>query len=186
MKSILLILILICVGFISCDGRKSRSESLKSSIGEFKEKHSEVIHMEYYPKEHTEVVTDTLFANNVKVQVKNYSLPDESIWMAQNEKVIPKIEIRHRVFESEVVVSTAVKEIFNTHISAEQFKTVYSDEFWNHATLQHVWVNQELSTSKHIRIDMSFIDPSDNSYKLLRMTIDGQGGQQIHLIEEST
>ena len=62
MKNILIVLILVCVGFVSCDGRKSRSESLKKSVAEFNEKQSDVVIVSYYPKEYTEVVTDTLIS----------------------------------------------------------------------------------------------------------------------------
>lgn len=186
MKNNLIVLIFICLGFVSCDGRKSRSEALKSSIEEFNEKQSDVVIINYYPEEYTEVVTDTLISNYVNVHIKNYSLASESLLISYSDHKIPKIKKQHRVFESEVVVSTPSKEILNTHISAEQFKFIDSDEFWNHATLEHVWVNQELSTSDDIKLDMSFIDPSNDSYKIYRMSINESGQKNIKLIEERT
>jgi len=186
MKNILIVLILVCVAFVSCDGRKSRSESLKTSVEEFNERQSDVVIVSYYPKEYTEVVTDTLIYNNVKVHIKNYSLPNESLFMSIIDKAVLIKQKQHRVFESDVVISTPSKELLNTHISAEQFKSMYPDEFWNQATLEHVWVNQELSTSNDVKLDISFINPSDNSYKLYRMSIDGDGQQEIELIEERT
>ena len=186
MKKILILVILICVGFVSCDGRKSRSEALKSSIEEFNKKQSDLVIITYYPKEYTEVVTDTLIANYVNIHVKNYSLASESLLISINDQKIPKIRKEHRVFESEVVISTPLKEILNTHISAELFKNTFYDEFWNHATLEHVWVNQELSKSNDIKLDISFIDPSNNSYKIYRMSIDENGHKNVKLIEERT
>jgi hypothetical protein len=106
--------------------------------------------------------------------------------MLENDKSNPNSNKQHRVFESEIVISTPSKEILNTHISAAQFKSMYSDEFWNHATLEHVWVNQELSTMSDIKLDMSFINPSNNAFKLYRMSIDEVGQQTIELIEERT
>lgn len=186
MKNIFFIIVIISIAFISCDGRKSRSEALKASVEEFNEKQSESEIITYYPKEYTEVVSDTLISNKVKVHIKNYSLLNESIVMLENYKSIPNSNKQHRVFESEIVVSTPSKEILNIHISAKQFKSSYSDEFWNHATLQHVWVNQDLSTINDIKLDMSFINPSNNSYKFYRMSIDEHGQQRIELIEERT
>ncbi len=186
MKNILLVLIIVSIGFVSCDGRKSKSVSLKESIKEFKERQSEVEIINYYPDEYVEVVTDTIISNNVKVHIKNYSLSNESVLMSVNEHSTSKNQKQHRVFESDIVVSTPTKEIFNAHISAEQFKSINTDAFWSNATLQHVWVNQELSTSNDIKLDMSFINPKENTYKLYRMSIDENGQQQIDFVEERT
>ena len=185
MKNFLIVIILFCAVLSSCDGRKSPSEALKSSIAEFNKKQLILEVITYYPKEYTEVVTDTIIANDVKIHIKNYSLNDDGILMASSN-TSNKIKKQHRVFTSEIVISTPTKELFSTEISAEQFKSLYSDVFWNNATLQHVWVNQELSTSDDIKLDMSFINPKDNSYKLYRMSIDGNGKQHIDFIEERT
>ncbi|MGJ8593621.1 MAG: hypothetical protein ACSHXF_13805 [Aquaticitalea sp.] len=182
MKNILLVLFLACVGFVSCDGRKSRSESLKASVAEFNEKQSEIPEVNYYPNEYTEVVTDTIISNGINVHIKNYSLLDKSILMSATENG----QKEHRVFESEVVISTATKEILNTRISVEMFKSESSDSFWNSATLQHVWVNQELSSSMDVKLDMTFINPTNDTYKLYRLSIDDNGQQQMELIEERT
>ncbi len=188
MKNIVLALILVCVAFMSCDGRKSKSVSLKESIEEFKQKQLLIETINYYPKEYTEIVTDTILSDKVKIHIKNYSLSNDGIPMLANAKDGTTKEKQHRVFMSEIIISTASssKEIFSTKISAEQFKSLYSDVFWNNATLQHVWVNQGLSTLGDIKLDMSFINPKDNSYKLYRMSIDGTGKQHIDFIEERT
>lgn len=186
MKNIFLVLILISIGFISCDGRKSRSEALKSSIKDFNEKQADVVVVSYYPKDYTEVVTDTIICNSVNVHIKNYSRLDKSLLISVNDKTKPKSKKEHRVFESDVVVSTPTRELLKIHISAEQFKSIDPDIFWNHATLQHVWVNQELSTIDYIKLDMSFINPSNNSYKIYRMSINKSGQKETSLIEERT
>lgn len=185
MKNLILIFAIGCVAFLSCDGRKSKSESLKISIEEFNQKQSIIELVTFYPKDYTEVVTDTLISNKVKVHIKNYSLPDETIAMSSSDFNTKNDHKVHRVFESEVAVSTPTKVIFNTHISAEQFKSISTDDFWNNATLQQVWVNQELSTTQNIQLEMSFINPKENSYKLYRMSIDESGHQQLKLIEQS-
>lgn len=78
----------------------------------------------------------------------------------------------------------ASKDVFRTHISAKQFKLLDSDLFWNTATLQHVWVNQDLSTVDDIILDMSFINPKNNAYRLYRMSIDLYGQESVNLIEK--
>ena len=106
--------------------------------------------------------------------------------MSESKSVPILNKKQHRIFESDIVISTPTKEILSTHISAEQFKLYNADAFWNNATLQHVWVNQDLSTSENIKLDISFINPHNNSYKLYRMSIDENGHQKIDFIEERT
>ena len=186
MKNFFIIIVLMSFVFVNCDGRKSKSEALKESIAKFKKNQSAVETVYYYPTEYTEVVTYTLISNKVNVYIKNYSLLNKSISISVEDHTNDTNKTEHRIFESEVLVSAPNKEILKMHISAEKFKSMYSDDFWNHATLQHVWVNQELSTSEDIQLDMSFINPSDHSFKLYRMSVDSHGKHQINLIEEQS
>lgn len=186
MKNIILLIALISIGFISCDGRKSKSVALKESIEAFNQDQSNFETVSYYPKEYSEVVTDTIISNELKIHIKNYSIDNEAVLISTLEKTSPKMTTYHRVFESEIVVSTPTKTIFSGWISAAQFTETSSDAFWNNATLQHAWVNQELSTLEQVQVDVSFINPKENSYKLFRMSIDVDGQKHINLIEENS
>lgn len=186
MKTVFFVIAVISIGFLSCDGRKSKSVSLMESIEEFNQNQSNLETVGYYPKEYTEVVTDTLIADKFKIRIKNYSLENEAVLFTSVENIKPNKIAYHRVFESEIVVSTSTKTIFSGLISAALFKESSKDLFWNNVTLQHAWVNQELSTSDQVKVDVSFFNPEDNSYKLYRMSIDIEGQQQINLIEENS
>ena len=185
MTRFLLLLAILSVSFISCDGRKSKRESLKQSIAEYNKRQSAIEIATYYPKEYTEVVTDTLISNHLKIHIKNYSVEDQSILISSTEKGNLKNSNFHRVFESEVTVVSSTKVIFYTHISAKEFEPHSSDVFWNDATLQHVWVNQELSSKKYVLLNISFINPKDNSYKWYQMSIDMDGNKELKLIEDN-
>src|SRR5690606_8913551 len=150
---------------------------------EFNLKNIEFETVNYHPEAYVEIVTDTLISNGMNVHIKNYSLLDEQI-LISNKNIGNSKEFKYqRVFESEIIVSNASKDILSTHISAKEFKTIDPDLFWDHATLQHVWVNQDLSTDVDIKLDISFINPTNNAYKLYRMSIDGNGKQTFNLIE---
>lgn len=184
MKNLFFIITIISVAFLSCDGRKSKSNALRDSIKEFNQNQSEIELVTFYPKEYTDLETDTLISNEVKVHIRNYSLDNETILISSSGNISSKKVNYHRVFESDIVISTPYKHILTTHISAEQFASKDSDAFWNNATLQHVWLNEELSTTHDIHLDMSFINPANKSYKLYRMSIDINGKQAINLIEQ--
>lgn len=181
MKNLVCLLVIFSIVFVSCDGRKNHNDLLQEAITNFSQKLEKVETITFYPKEYTEVATDTLISNKVSVHIKNYSLTEETILLAKSDNLINF----HRVFESEISINTKDKDILNTTINARNF-TNSEDLFWNNATLQQVWVNQELSTVEEINLEISFINPLDQSYKLYRMSVNENGQQQIHLIEEQS
>ena len=182
MRYLLLFLFFVAIVFSSCEGRKSKSVALKESIEKFNKEHSEQPQVVLFPNEYTEVVTDSIIANTFKVHIKNFSSPSETIEMISSEKKLTY----HRVFESEIAISIPGKDVLATRISAENFKSFKDDSFWDNATLQHVWVNQELSTETDLKLDISFIDPQDKSYKLYRMSVNIDGNYHTELIEQTS
>ncbi|WP_299391465.1 hypothetical protein [uncultured Gelidibacter sp.] len=184
MKHILLLVALMSIAFVSCDGRKTKKEALEQAVAEFNLKATPIQVVTYNPESYVEIVTDTIIANFVKVRIKNYALMDDQILISKTSSDHTKSINYQRVFESEVTISTATKDILNTHISAKQFQGLDTDPFWKNATLQHAWVNQELSSSDDIKLDISFINPNTTAYKLFRMSIAIDGQQTLNLIEE--
>lgn len=185
MKNPFLFLVLILIlGFFNCNGRQTKKEALEHAISQFNLKNPVLQKVNYHPETYVEIVTDTIIPNNVNIHIKNYTLLDEQILLSNSTNSASKEINYQRVFESEVIVSIASKAIFSTHISAKQFKKSAIDPFWDNATLQHVWVNQDLSTTTAIKLDISFMNPQNNNYKLYRMSIDPYGQQSLNLIEE--
>ena len=184
MKNVVLLVVSMSIVCLSCDGRLTKKEALEHAVSEFNLKSMPIEMVTYQPEAYVEIVTDTIISNSVKVRIKNYSLLEEQILVSDvTDKNSRRINYQ-RVFESEITISTATKDILITHISAKQFKTPDADPFWNHATLQHSWVNQELSTINAITLDISFVNPKNKAYKLYRMSIDSFGQHTLNLIEE--
>lgn len=184
MKNLLLLITLVSVICLSCDGRQTKKESLERAVATYNFKNTPLKVATYHPESYVEIITDTLISNSVKVRVKNFSLLDQQILVSETTDESSENLKYQRVFESEIKISTATKDILNAHISAKQFKATIDDPFWNTATLQHVWVNQELSNAKTIKLDMTFINPKNEAYKLYRMSVDINGQQTLYLIEE--
>jgi hypothetical protein len=182
MKDIVVIIALIAVVGLSCDSRKTKKESLEQAVSEYNLKTTPVPMATYHPESYVEIVTDTIISNSVKVRIKNYSLLDEQILISDATNGIKKLNYQ-RVFESEISISTSTKDILNTHISAKQFRANDADPFWDNETLQHAWVNQELSTVYNIALDITFINPQNDTYKFYRMSINSNGKQTINVIE---
>lgn len=182
MKYAALFFIILSICLTNCDSRTSHGDSLKRAISEFNDKQLQLDIITITPENYTEIVTDTLIDNDFNVHIKNYSVMDKNIIIntlqGSNQKTIDY----HRVFESEIAVATPQKTIFSTLISTEDFKT--NHPFWDRAILQHVWVNQEASTTTNVAIDIAFTNPQTKAYKLYQMSVDAFGKQQLLLKEE--
>ena len=184
MKKSILLILLISVAFLSCDRRGSAREHLQNSISEFNKKQTNIDIVTFYPQTYTEVKTDSIISNTFKVNIKNYSKMDSQIVLS-TKRIENKTKINyHRIFESNINIDIASNNLLNTTISAENFKGSSSSKFWNNATLEHVWVNQEASNTQEVNLSISFINPLSKAYKLYELTVNTKGEQRINLIEE--
>ncbi|WP_323788824.1 hypothetical protein [Psychroserpens sp.] len=184
MKRSILIIVLVAIAIFSCDRRESARENLQNSISEFNKKQTNLEVVTYFPEAYTEIQTDSLISNTFKVSIKNYAVMDSQI-LVSSEADDKKTKLNyHRVFESEIRIDLASKNIFDAKINAEAFKSASSSEFWDNATLEHVWVNQEASNTSEVNLGLSFINPNSNAYKLYELVVDTNGTQYINLIEE--
>ena len=186
MKKSILLILLLALAFISCDRRGSARENLENSISEFSKKHTSLDVVTYYPEAYTEVQTDSLISNTFKVSIKNYTKMDSQILLSSETDEHKTKTNYHRVFESEINITLASKNILNTTITAEDFKNSSQSEFWNSATLEHVWVNQETSNTKELNLGISIINPNSKAYKLYELVVDIEGKQNLYLIEENS
>ncbi len=184
MKKSMLLTLFIAIAFYSCDRRGSVRENLQQSISEFNENQTHLDIVTFYPEAYTEILTDSLISNTFKVSIKNYSKMDSQILMnSETDKKKTKTNY-HRIFESEITIALASKNILNTTISAEDFKDSSSSPFWKNATLEHVWVNQETSDTKEVNLGISIINPKSKAYKLYELVVNTEGEQNLYLIEE--
>lgn len=184
MKYFVIFLIVFNVFFMACDGRTSKSEFLKSAIFEFNETNEiQNVFVSYTPKEYTEIITDTIVENKVNVRIKNYSLMDENVIILPNKNT--QKSKYHRSFQSEIVVYSHSRIWFKTRLNAKTFADNKQGLFWNNATLQHTWVNQDESNEDNISLLVSFINPATKSYRLYQLYIDETGLYKTSLKENS-
>ncbi|WP_047545994.1 hypothetical protein [Psychroserpens sp. Hel_I_66] len=168
----------------SCDSRKSKIDRLKNSVSEFNNNQKSIDLIDYYPKDYTEIKTDSIISNTFKVSVKNFTLKDQGIVLNQSIKNLNRTSKVHRVFVSNIVVSVEEKIIYDRQISVEKIRDLKSSEFWNNATLEHVWVNQEQSNSEYLSLGVSVINPTNKAFRLYELLIDRLGNERLLLIED--
>lgn len=170
--------------FLSCDSKGSTKDRLKQSVSEFNKSQKLIDLKNYYPESYVETKTDSIISKTFSVTVKNYTLMDSEIFISESTKGLRKTSEYHRVFASDIIVSVSEKIIYDKHISAATFEGVSTSKFWQNATLEHVWVNQDDSNSKIVSLGISFINPKSKSSKLYEMQIDKNGNEYITLIED--
>ncbi|MEM5566040.1 hypothetical protein WNY78_13035 [Psychroserpens sp. AS72] len=183
-KTVLFIPIILLFVLTSCEGRKSKIDRINDAVLEFNNNQTLIDLRDYKPESYTEIKTDSIISKTFKVSIKNYAIMDQEILIKQTVKNSNKTSEFHRVFESDIVVAVEDKIIYDRHISVEKFRGFESSEFWNNATLEHVWVNQEASNTSTLSLGISVINPKNNGFKLYEILIDKTGNERLTLIED--
>ena len=183
-KIVLFIPIILLLVLTSCDRRKSKIDRINDAVSDFNKKEKLIDLKDYHPKNYTETKTDSIISKTFRVSVKNYTVMDQEILIKQTINNLNKTSQFHRVFESDIIVAVENKIIYNKHISAEKFRDFETNDFWNNATLEHVWVNEEYSNTEKLSLGVSIINPKNKAFKLYEILIDKSGNERLTLIED--
>lgn len=193
MKNILIVLILVCVGFVSCDGRKSQSESLKESIEKFKDSVGPIEIIKYIPKDYAENVTDTILSNGFRIKIKTFTDMEHGIVDSISIKDSITSKTIRRDFLSEVTVFKNDRQIFSKTIDKSTFEKQYEliKGQLKEMILSSVWVNQVHDNDKDIvQIEFDFCLPenlekeySSRCYIHFRLMINPDGTYSFSSIE---
>ena len=185
-KWLLIVLMTVTTIIMSCDRRTSKKDRLEQDVLEFNKKIKLIDVKHFYPESYVEIKTDSIISNTFRVSIKNHSIDNASIFIDKSVKDLKSISKYHRVFESDVLVSVNDKIVFSEHISAANFKDKNPSVFWKNATLEHVWVNQDISNQNMLSLGISFVNPKQNTYHLYEMRIDTQGNERLIFIEHNS
>lgn len=106
---------LISMVLVSCDGRDRAQKTNIEVLKEHKLFNSFSEHVQYTPKEYTEVITDTILSNSFRVEIKTYSDMQTSVLQTVKENVITH-KLYFREFISEVSIYKNEKMVFHETI----------------------------------------------------------------------
>lgn len=184
MKKVFILISIISAFFLgSCDNRKSKTDRIKDAVKVFNKKNRLLNTTAYYPDNYTETKTDSIISKTFHVAISNYSLMTDDIVIKKIAKGKQQNTTVHRVFESSIIVSVHHEIIYDKHISAKTFNYYEPSEFWDNATLEHVWVHQEHSNAENLSLRVSFINPKNNMFKLYEIRIDRFGNEQLQVLK---
>ncbi len=186
MKNILL-LILVCVGVVSCDGRKSHSESLQEAVEEFRDSVGPIEIIKYIPEDYAENVTDTILSNGFRVKIKTFTDMEHSYL---NEFKTDTVTNKHyyRNYIADIVVLKDEKKVLVVTIDNDfimKNDPSMDVSFKNEMTMHGIWIDQSKSDNhNNVVLDFSFCQPETDFCYDYQMIIEANGNYQIKEIEE--
>ena len=104
------------------------------------------------------------------------------------EQTTPKkvVNTHYRSFTSEIQVFRNEKLLFTDILDISDFSKPNRDpDFWDHAVLQYVWLDEFESTYTKLSFHCTFQKANSNAFKAYKIYFDKLGQKEIELIETS-
>ncbi|WP_296386123.1 hypothetical protein [Winogradskyella sp.] len=192
MRNLFGFLLILVIGFTSCEGRKTQNQALSESIEEFKKKVSFEVDV-YHPETYAESEVDTLLSNGYRVKIKTYADMENSVLFSKIKDTINyqtyyrnfKFEINvtkdNKLIYSESFDKTKVNKAFNYNSKLVSGSDLYNfDEL---AVLKSIQVNEDPSYTNVVLIDIMHAIPESDRYALYKLFINENGQSSIVQVE---
>uniref|UniRef100_UPI0040488998 hypothetical protein n=1 Tax=Mariniflexile sp. TaxID=1979402 RepID=UPI0040488998 len=185
MNKLVVLLFILIVLFIGCDGRKTKSDLLKESVTKFKDSLGAIEIVEYIPEKYSEVKTDTILSNGFSISIKTYTNMKESVTSKHKIDSVTYVE-HHRNWISEVKIKKSDQQIFNEKIDKDFFlkNNIQIDDDLPDAINTKVWIDEEASIEKDsISLLTVFLHLEDAHYLIYRIKIGTNGHYSLKQLE---
>lgn len=192
MKHLFGLLLLLTIGFTSCEGRKTQNQALSESIQEFKK----IVNFEtnvFIPESYIEREVDTLMSNGYRVKIKTYTDMTNSVRFSKIKDTI-NYQTHYRNFKFEVSITKDKKLIYSENFDKQKVNKAFiyksnlvsgSDlsDFDTLAVLKSIEVNDDPSYTNMVVIDVLYIIPESDRFASHRLFIDAKGKSNIIQVE---
>lgn len=184
MRYVIGILIVMVLGFTSCDGRKTKNQALNESVDNFKK--SVTIQVdEFVPEKYAEREVDTTLFNGFKIKIKHYTDMDNSVLFSKIKDTI-NYQTYYRNFKFDVMVEKDNKFIYKKSFNKTEANKILgyepnlnrSSPFYNFeklSVLQSIKVNYDITSTNEVAIDIVYAIPNTNKKALHQLIIDEHG-----------
>lgn len=174
------LLIFIIILFQNCDGRDRAHKTTDEALIENKLLDSFSQNVSFYPKNYSEVETDTILPNGFKVKIKAYTDMESHVPFSKVKGSITYTK-KYRNFKFDIIVEKDNTLIYQEHFDKDKinnllgYNSAYfteSSPFYNFdklAILKSIQVDDELSLKNEVLIDILYAIP--NSNRLARHTL---------------
>lgn len=179
MKKLILLILLLSICLISCDGRSRKHKTNAEVLRESKLLKSFSTQTKFLPNTPVEIITDTIFNNGFRVKLKYNSLENNFISKTIKSKNDFLIHTNYKNFEASILVLKNDKIISRGTLNKSLFNNDKTSSFWKTAIMQYVWINYETTTDDYLHLNTSFHIPETDIYKDFSIRIDTLGHIKI-------
>ncbi len=184
MRTIFGLLLILIIGFTSCDGRITQNQALSESIEEFKKSASLEVNV-YVPEAYLELEVDTLLSNGYSVKIKTYSDMSNSVLFTKIKDTI-NYQTHYRNFKFNISVSKDDKLIYKESFDKEKANKAFNYKaslvpgsnlynFDKLSVLKSIQVNDDPSYTNMVLIDIIFAIPETDRYASHTLFINENG-----------
>lgn len=170
----------IIITLISCDARDRINRTPKEILKERNLLDSFSERVSYFPKEYSEVKTDTILSNGYHVNVKTFT-DMESSYLKQFKNDSINYTYHYRNFKAEIVAShnsIIFHDVIDKQYILKHDKAV--SYYMETSILKSVWVNQEQSLNQNkLVLNILFTQPKTNTEKVFELVIDNKGDKKL-------
>lgn len=184
MRNILGLLLIIVLGFTSCEGRITKNQALAKDIEEFNKTVSVQIDV-YKPESYTERQVDTTLSNGFKVKIKAYTDMDNSVLFTKIKDTI-NYQTYYRNFKFDILVEKDNKVIYNKSFDKQKANKVFKfnanltkgSQLYNFnklAILNAIQVDDDPSYTNMVSIDVMYAIPETDKVSHHKILINDKG-----------
>jgi hypothetical protein len=192
MRNIFGVLLVVIIGFTSCEGRKSYSQALNESIDEFKESVSLEINV-FIPETYVERDVDTTLSNGYHVKIKTYTDEANNVLFSKIKDTI-NYQTYYRNYKFDISILKYGKIIYSQHFNKQRINKDFRyksnvlsgsllHNFDKLAVLKSIQVNEDTTLKNIVEIDILYAIPESERYASHTLFIDEKGKSNIVQIE---
>jgi hypothetical protein len=184
MRNILGLLLIIVLGFTSCEGRITKNQALAKDIEEFNKTVSLEIDV-YKPESFTERQVDTTLNNGFRVKIKTYTDMDNSVLFTKIKDTV-NYQTYYRNFKFDILVEKNNKVIYNKSFDKQKANTAFNfnsnllkgSELYNFdklAILNAIQLDDDPSYTNTVAIDVMYVIPETDKVSHHKILINDKG-----------
>jgi hypothetical protein len=181
----ILVIILACV---SCNGGKTKTDALKTSVEKFKDSIGTLEIEKYIPETYSETITDTILSNGFKVKIKTFTDMNQNVVNEFKQDSITFKQL-YREFNAQIRIHKDNKEVINFLVNKNfivQNDPSYNlnKELYDEIIIQNVWLSEYNSTLKDkVILVVDLCKPETDNCLTFEIDIDKNGNYQVKEFE---
>ncbi len=184
MRTLFGLLLILSIGFTSCDGRITQNQALSKSIEEFKKSASLEVNV-YVPETYLEHEVDTLLSNGYRVKIKTYSDMANSVVFTKIKDTV-NYQTHYRNFKFNISISKDDKLIYKESFDKKKVNNTFNYKanlvsgsnlynFDKLAVLKSIQVNDDPSYTNIVLVNILYAIPETDRFASHTLFIDEKG-----------